>query len=211
MDNSIIEKRAKTFVPYGFAVLRAFFAPLLFYTFINDLKIWTIALFLFACFTDYFDGYLVRKLDITSPSSFEAYLDATADFIIILTMFLAFLLKQIYPFWILILIGVFFLQFVITSELKSPVYDPVGKYTGLFFFAVIIVTLFFPQPIIYNTLLISIIGFTAISVSSRFVFLIIYEKDEPFIDKSLSDSSHSDGRTPEDELNKQVICYEIEK
>lgn len=184
MDNSIIEKRAKTFVPYGFAVLRAFFAPLLFYTFINDLKIWTIALFFFACFTDYFDGYLVRKLDITSPSSLEAYLDATADFIIILTMFFAFSLKHIYPYWILILIGVFFLQFVITSGLESPVYDPVGKYTGLFFFAIIIITLLFPQPIVYNALLIGIIGFTVISVSSRFVFLIIHEKDETSIDKS---------------------------
>jgi len=200
LDNFTTEKRIWTFVPYGVAVLRAFFAPLLFFLFINDLKLWTIFLFFFACFTDYFDGYLVRKLDITSPSSLEAYLDATADFIIILTMFLGFLLKQIYPYWILILIGVFFLQFVITSGLNSPVYDPVGKYTGFFFFAVIIITLLFPQPIIYNALLICIIGFTAISVSSRSVYLIKHEKDELFIDKSLSDSLHSDESTPEDEV-----------
>jgi len=205
LDNFITEKRVKTFVPYGVALLRAFFAPLLFYTFINEFRIWTIFLFLFACFTDYFDGYLVRKLDIISPSSLEAYLDATADFIIILTLFLAFVLKQMYPFWILILIGIFFLQFVITSGLKSPVYDPVGKYTGLFFFAVIIVTLLFPQSIVYNALLICIIGFTAISVSSRSVFLIIHEKGAPFIDKSLSDFFHSDGRTPEDEVKKSHL------
>ncbi|WP_287587980.1 CDP-alcohol phosphatidyltransferase family protein [Candidatus Borrarchaeum sp.] len=187
MANLFTEKWIKTFIPYGVALLRAFFAPFLFYTFINDLRIWTIILFFFACFTDYFDGYLVRKLDIISPSSLESYLDATADFIIIFTMFFAFMLKQIYPYWILIIIGVFFLQFVITSGLKSPVYDPVGKYTGLFFFVVIIITLLFPQPIVYNVLLICIIGFTAISVLSRSVYLITHKKDEPFIDKSPSD------------------------
>ncbi len=187
MVNLLTEKWIKTFIPYGVALLRAFFAPFLFYTFINDLRICTIVIFFFACFTDYFDGYLVRKLDITSPSSLEAYLDATADFIIIFTMFLAFFLKQIYPYWILILIGVFFLQFVITSGLKSPVYDPVGKYTGLLFFVVIIITLLLPQPIVYNVLLICIIGFTAISVLSRSVYLIIHEKDEAFIDISPSD------------------------
>jgi len=176
--NLFTEKQIKTFVPYGVALLRAFFAPFLFYTFINDLRIWTIILFFFACFTDYFDGYLVRKLDITSPSSLESYLDATADFIIIFTMFFAFMLKQIYLYWILIIIGVFFMQFVITSGLKSPVYDPIGKYTGLFFFVVIIITLLFPQSIVYNVLLICIIGFTSISVLSRSVYLIIHEKDE---------------------------------
>jgi CDP-diacylglycerol--glycerol-3-phosphate 3-phosphatidyltransferase len=190
--NLFTEKRIKTFVPYGVALFRAFFAPFLFYTFINDLRIWTInnltiILFFFICFTDYFDGYLVRKLDMTSPSSLESYLDATADFIIIFTMFFAFILKKIYPYWILILLGIFFLQFVITSGLKSPVYDPVGKYTGLFFFVVIIITLLFPQPIVLNVLLICIIGFTAISVLSRSVYLIIHEKDEPFIDQSPSD------------------------
>jgi phosphatidylglycerophosphate synthase len=198
-------------VPYGIAVLRALFAPLLFYTFINDLKTWTIALFLFACFTDYFDGYLVRKLDITSPSSLEAYLDATADFIIIVTMFLAFVLKHIYPFWILILIGTFFLQFVITSGLKNPLYDPIGKYTGLFFFAVIIVTLVFPQSIFHSVLLIFITGFTAISVSSRSVFLILRKKDAPLIHKSLSDSLRSDGRTPEDGVINKSSTQELEK
>ena len=178
MKNFVTEKRTWTFVPYGIALLRASLAPLLFYTFINDFLIWTISVFFLACFTDYLDGYLVRKLDIISPSSLETYLDAIADFIIIFTMFLAFFLKQIYPYWILILIGVFFLQFVITSGLKSPVYDPVGKYTGLFFFVVIIITLLFPQPIVYNVLLICIIGFTAISVLSRSVYLIIHKKDD---------------------------------
>jgi CDP-diacylglycerol--glycerol-3-phosphate 3-phosphatidyltransferase/cardiolipin synthase len=179
LDNFTIEKQVRTLFPYAIALFRSFLAPLLFYTFINDLKIWTISLFFFACFTDYLDGYLVRRLDITSPSSLETYLDAIADFSIIFTMFLAFFLKQIYPYWILILIGVFFLQFVITSGLKNPVYDPVGKYTGLFFFVVIIITLLFPQPIVYNVVLICIIGFTAISVLSRSVYLIIHEKDDP--------------------------------
>ena len=140
------------------------------YTFINDRATWAIRIFLFACLTDALDGYLVRRLGV-SPF-LGAYFDATADFLLVLAAFLAFVMEGIYPFWTLLLIGSMFAQFILTSGLKRPIYDPVGKYYGLFLFAAVGVTLVFPKPAVYNAVLVGIVGFTVASVASRVVFLL---------------------------------------
>ena len=81
-------------------------------------------------------------------------------------------MKGIYSFWISVLIVAMFTQFILTSRLERPIYDPVGKYYGVFLFCTIGVTLVFPKPIVYNAVLVGILGFTVVSVTSRSVFLL---------------------------------------
>lgn len=169
MDEIRSGNRCWAFILSGVIAARVASAALFLYTFINDLKTWTIPLFLFACFTDALDGYLARRLGV-SPS-LGVYFDATADFLLVLASFSAFVTKGIYPFWTLLLIGSMFTQFILTSGLRRPLYDPVGKYYGAFLFAAIGFTLIFPKPTVYTAVLVSILGFTVVSMVSRSVFL----------------------------------------
>lgn len=167
MENNSFNK--KFLIPQIITALRIVIIPPLLIFLFNDLIIESFILFTISWITDIIDGISARKLDVTS--TFGAYFDATADFIFIFVLFFAFVLKEIYPFWILIIIGFMFLQFILTSRQKKPVYDPIGKYSGLFLYVIIGITLFFSDLFIYNILLIAMLGFFVISLISRYIAL----------------------------------------
>lgn len=156
-------------IPSFISIIRIALAPLLFLSFFNDFKVFSFIIFMSAILTDALDGYLARKLDVTS--NFGAYLDTAADFILILTAFSAFVITGLYPYWIMILIIFMFLQFILTSGIKTPVYDPFGKYYGSFLFLSIGITLLFSMNIIINILLVLIVIFSVISLITRFLFI----------------------------------------
>ncbi len=160
-------------VPTGITASRIVLSILFLGLLINNIKILAISIFLLAIITDAFDGYSARKLGVASD--YGAYFDIIADFILVLAAFLTFIIIGIYPYWLLFLIILVFLQFVLTSKLKVLVYDPVGKYYGAFLFAVILITLISP-PAFYSFLLIVIILFTIISLISRYLFFIFQKK-----------------------------------
>lgn len=160
-------------VPSTITGFRFLLAIIFLYLFINDLKIGAIAAFLLATITDAFDGYSARKFSV--ESTIGAYLDIFADFFLVLLAFIVFLIKEIYPYWILILIILVFLQFLVTSKFKILIYDPIGKYYGAFLFAIILITLISPS-IYYEFLLILIMIFTIISLLSRYLFFIVRNK-----------------------------------
>ena len=139
--------------------------PLL-YTIANDLRAWAICIYLLAVFTDALDGHIARRLGGASPF-LGPYSDAVADFVLVLAAFSAFVLRGIYPFWILLLIVAMFAQFVLTSRLKRPIYDPVGKYYGVFLFLATGVTLVLRHVAVRQAVLVIILGFTIASVISR--------------------------------------------
>ncbi len=60
------------------------------------------AVFLAACVTDYYDGYLARKTN--SITAFGKLMDPIADKILILGAFLAFVEMEIIPAWMVIII-----------------------------------------------------------------------------------------------------------
>ena len=167
MDKEINKKRFA--IPSAVSSLRIVCAFVVLYFFFSNLYLQSILLFLFACGTDILDGVLARKLGVTS--SFGAYFDATADCCLIIILFSAFVINNIYPFWVLIIIGFMFLQFILTSKIKHPIYDPIGRYCGVFFFVVIGTTLIFPYSSVFFGLLITILSFSAISLISRYVSL----------------------------------------
>lgn len=160
-------------VPSTITGFRFLLAIIFLYLFINDLKIGAIAAFLLATITDAFDGYSARKFSV--ESTIGAYLDIFADFFLVLLAFIVFLIKEIYPYWILILIILVFLQFLVTSKFKILIYDPIGKYYGAFLFAIILITLISPS-VYYEFLLILIMIFTIISLLSRYLFFIVRNK-----------------------------------
>ena len=134
----------------------------------RDQRTWAIACFLCAIFTDTLDGHLARRLGV--GPSLGPYLDAAADFVFVLAAFSAFVYRGLYPRWTLLLLVAMFLQFVFTSGRERPVYDPVGKYYGVFLFASIALTLAFPRPEAYRLVLIGMLVFTAGSLASRYAF-----------------------------------------
>jgi len=100
---------------------------------------------------------------------FSFYLDPFSDFIFVFVSFSAFILKEIYPAIVLFLLLFMFIQFVFSSGLENPVYDPVGKYYGIFLFFVIGITLFLEKNS-YNLAFIVIILISLFSLISRIIF-----------------------------------------
>jgi len=157
-------------IPCGITALRIVAAGLLLYALSEGMRPWALTLFLFSCVTDYIDGYLARRLGVCTVLG--SYLDATADFLVVLASFTAFVRQGVYPWWTVLVIVSMFLQFIVTSKLGRPIYDPVGKYYGTFLFAAIGVTLLWPHSIIRHAIPWCILGLTAASVTSRVVFLV---------------------------------------
>lgn len=162
-------------IPCGITALRVVAAGLLLYALSKGMRPWALTLFLFACVTDYIDGYLARRLGVCTVLG--SYLDATADFLVVLASFTVFVRQGVYPWWTVLVIVSMFLQFIVTSKLGRPIYDPVGKYYGTFLFAAIGVTLLWPHSIIRHAIPWCILGLTVASVTSRILFLVRFGKN----------------------------------
>jgi phosphatidylglycerophosphate synthase len=151
--------------------LRFLLTPIFFYAFILDFTEVAIFLYLAAFVSDIADGRLAKRQNAIPSSFLEAYLDPIADFTLILVSFYAFSLREFYPFWVLFVFVLMFLFFVISSNARTPLYDPVGKYYGTFLMTTIGITLLFSMDIIYNGILLSIVTYTLGLVIYRTVFL----------------------------------------
>jgi phosphatidylglycerophosphate synthase len=149
-------------------IVRVACAVLLFYVFANGHREWALPIFLCAIVCDALDGWLARRFNVVP--SLGAYADAGADLLLVLAAFGAFVIKGVYPEWTLPLIVGMFVQFIWTSGREQPLYDPLGKYYGVFLFAAVGATLAFPRPAISRVVLAGIPVFTAVSLASRVVF-----------------------------------------
>ena len=146
----------KQTVPWAITSLRVVALPFLVYSFTQQIQVATYALFLFAICTDFLDGYAAKKLEATSRLG--SYFDVTADFLLVSGMFLTFILEELYPLWILLLIVAVFVQFMLTSLCsKRTVYDPVGKYYGSLMYGGIGLTLLFPEQLVYGIVIIGVV------------------------------------------------------
>ena len=123
----------------------------------------------FSAATDFFDGYLARKLGATSR--FGGYYDATTDFVLVIGAFAFFATKGFYPIWLVLLIAVSFVQFLITSPYAKKFYDPVGKYVGSALYIGIVLTLVFPEQSTYSFVQFAFVGFFLVSLGSRIISL----------------------------------------
>lgn len=156
-------------IPTIISSLRIAVLPFFIHLYSTSNIIACLILLAFSGSTDFFDGYLARKLG--APSKFGAYYDATTDFTLILGIFTFFAVKGFYPFWLPILITVSFVQFIVTSRYAKKIYDPIGKYIGSALFIGIVLTLVFPTQATYIFVQYAFVGFFLISLGNRIVSL----------------------------------------
>ncbi len=95
----------KKTIPNILSMSRIVIAPLFLVLFISNNKetaIWSLILFAIGALTDYFDGWLARKMQATSKLG--GFFDPLADKFLTTAAFLAFVLMKIIPFWMLAVI-----------------------------------------------------------------------------------------------------------
>ena len=158
-------------VPGVITSLRLVALPFLLYAFSQQIQAATYSLFLFAISTDFLDGYAAKKLE--ASSRLGSYFDVSVDFLFVSCMFLIFVLEEVYPLWILLLIVAVFVQFILTSFYsKRTIYDPVGKYYGSLMYGGIGLTLLFSEQIMYSIVTVGVVVSTVVSLFSRLVYFL---------------------------------------
>ena len=156
-------------IPTFISSLRIAALPLFLYLFNQGNMTACLILLAFCAATDFFDGYLARKLEATSR--FGAYYDATTDFILVIGIFAIFYALSYYPIWLLVLITVSFIQFLATSRYFKKLYDPVGRYLGSALYIGVVLTLIWPTQAIYDFVQYAFAVFFLVSLASRIASL----------------------------------------
>ena len=160
----------KYLFPTLLTFLRLAAAPLFYYSFFHSSCIYATIIILLSGLTDVLDGFIARKLD--ASSIFGAYFDVVVDFILILVVFIAFYQKLWYDFLVFFAIAIPFLFFIVTSQNKKPIYDPIGKHLGTFLMFMIVITLCIPFPVVRKTITCLLVVYSLISVATRCFFLL---------------------------------------
>ena len=156
-------------LPTAITSLRIALLPLFFFLFNEGNITAGLLLFAFCVATDLVDGYLARKLNVTSK--FGAYYDAATDFSFVSGIFAIFYLNGLYPVWLLLLIAASFGQFLVTSCYAKKIYDPIGKYLGSALYIGIALTLISPVQVMFSFVQFAFMGFFLVSLASRIISL----------------------------------------
>ena len=127
------------------------------------------SLFLFVIISDFADGYMARKIGI--PTKFGAKFDVSVDFLLIFGIFLYYIVANVYPLWVLLLIITMFAQFMVTSTVLKIMFDPIGKYYGSLLYGAIGLTILFPEPFARELITFIFAGATLFFLVSRLIFL----------------------------------------
>ncbi|TXT63812.1 MAG: membrane protein of unknown function [Promethearchaeota archaeon] len=162
-------KHFQKHIPNLLSIFRILISPLLFYSILIGDLIIGVVIYLYCICSDWLDGYLARKYSVSS--SLGGYLDVFADFSFIFLALSSFVLQQVYPHWILILVSLIFLQFLLTSTIQHPVYDPLGKYYGSFLMLVIGIGLIDSQGYITQFIPMFLLGYSCFAFISRMLYL----------------------------------------
>ncbi len=92
-------------IPNILTFFRALAAPFFFVLFLSnnrDLILLAAIIFVLAAITDFFDGYLARKMNVTSE--WGAFADPLADKFLTTSVFIAFVIIKIVPLWMVAII-----------------------------------------------------------------------------------------------------------
>jgi CDP-diacylglycerol---glycerol-3-phosphate 3-phosphatidyltransferase len=165
----------KTTIPAAISSLRLAALPLFFIFFVNKNLTANLALLALCAATDFLDGYMARKLNVSSQ--FGAYFDASTDFTLMFGAYIIFTLYGFYPFWLPLLIATSFALFLATSRLSKKIYDPVGKYTGSALYIGVVLTLVFPVWAVLGFVQFAFLVYFLVSLASRTVSILKNRKN----------------------------------
>lgn len=167
--------KIKQNIPNLITIIRLLVLPCLLSSFNKKNTLAAFIFFLVSIGTDFLDGFIARK--INQASKFGAYLDVITDFLFITTMYVTFIINDLYSPWILLIIVFVFIQFIVSNIiLKQTIYDPIGKYFGSILFAGIGITILFSIQLIYDIITIIIVIFALVSLLSRIKYLLKRKK-----------------------------------
>jgi len=127
---------------------------------------WALLWWGIAVLSDVLDGWLARRWGVCSPGG--ALFDATADFVLLWSAFAVWVWRGAYPVWFLLMLGLFFGQFLLSARRGRLVYDPVGKYYGTALYAAL-GALLLPDYLLSYALLAGLTGLAIISSSWRWL------------------------------------------
>ena len=144
-------------------LFRVVLAPIFSYLYIKGLIYLSLLTVLLVIFLDYLDGILVKRYRVVPI--FGPYLDPVSDFVFVLVGFSSLVALRIYPLWLVFLIIFMFFQFIMSSGLKKPVYDPIGKYYGIALIVILGISVF--QLGIHTLLLFIVVLLTIVSLIYR--------------------------------------------
>jgi phosphatidylglycerophosphate synthase len=168
--NNLEYRKLGLYLPSAVSVLRLIIFPFLIFWVSNGQVFFGDLLFVFAICSDLADGYLARKMGVSSK--FGASFDVAVDFIFISGMFLFFVVEGIYPVWVLLMIVFMFAQFKVTGLLTKVIYDPIGRYYGSLLYGAIGLTLLFTSNLAQSIIIISLVGVSITSLVSRLIYLV---------------------------------------
>ena len=120
--------------------LRILFGVLFIYFTLIDYNMgYLLFIFILTAVSDYFDGKLAKKYNLESYSG--AKFDVICDFIFIVFSTVAVILRDLIPFWFILVIILKMVEFFTTSPSNEIYYERFGHIVALMFYAYPIVAL----------------------------------------------------------------------
>jgi len=174
-------------------MLRLAVLPVFLYFFSIGVTTLCLLVFVLAAGTDLIDGYVARKLKVSSKIG--AYFDVATDFTFITGVFIVFTLSNYYSAWMLLFIVSSFIQFIVSSFFAKKLYDPLGKYLGSVLYLAIAVTLVFPILVVFIMVEVGFIVFALTSFVTRTVSLVSMHKKTLMINLKVTIKHHKTQNT----------------
>ncbi len=158
-------------IPSALSLARMLAAPALAYMILEGRAVGALVVFGGLALTDVLDGFAARALGATTARG--AYLDAGADFAVVVAGFGSLALLGVYPWWLTGVLSAMFAQFLLTSGRAGPPrYDPIGKHYGVALYGALGLTLALPDPALARATLALLLVLTGLSLASRAVYLL---------------------------------------
>jgi cardiolipin synthase len=161
-------------IPNILTIFRIILVPvflIIYFSNFQDHSLWALFIFLLAGFTDFLDGYLARKYNVTSKVG--TVLDPFADKLMLLTALTSLYIDNLLPLFILIImylkectmviLGIF--MFFKKTQVVIPA-NIFGKLATFMFTIAVVITFIFPTGYFHIILLIIALTFKLVAFSS---------------------------------------------